>query len=236
VVRYLRGVESILRHSARVVPELALGLGHVCPERYIIAFPYREPDRRGGMNPTIVGLPRAEDGTVAEGQHKMIWHWGDAGLWPDRWQDIYLYDRSRDGLLRVEFLMKQQDATWWIGLISGHCPGDDLVHAGVFPVSDPHDYVFKVTEYSAEGPFDFWIQDAGRLLRYRWEPWTATLLWTLEETPGTLVGVEWDEASPDLTDDGLPDLVVQWNASGELVRWLYAADGEEFVPVGPVSP
>ena len=50
------------------------------------------------------------------------------------------------------------------------------------------------------------------------------------------MGVEWDEASPDLTGDGLPDLVIQWEVSGERVRWLYAAEGEGFAPVGPVSP
>jgi len=72
LVRYLRGVESILRHSARVVPEQALGLGHVCDERYIIAFPYLEPDRRGGMTFLVVALEREPDGPVREGEHKKI--------------------------------------------------------------------------------------------------------------------------------------------------------------------
>jgi hypothetical protein len=91
------------------------------------------------------------------------------------------------------------------------------------------------TRYSAQAPLDFWLQDGDQLRRYHWEPWIDTLLWTLEETPGRLVAVEWAEDAPDLTGDGLPDLVIDWEVSGETVRWVYVADGDAFVPVGPAD-
>jgi hypothetical protein len=146
-----------------------------------------------------------------------------------------------EGLLTIQFLLQEPDGPGWqVGLASAPCPGDDLRMVGIFPVSHPDDYTLLFTRYDAQAPLDFWLQDGDQLRRYNWEPWTGTLLWTLEETPGRLVAVEWGEDSPDLTGDGIPDLVIHWDASGdasgETVRWVYAADGPEFIPVGAADP
>lgn len=238
VARYLKGVESVLlQHSPRLVPERSLGVGHACDERYFIAFPYIPPDRRGGMSFMVAALEREPDGTVREGEHIRIWHLGDEGLYIDRWHRISLTDRSVKGLLTIQFLLEEPDGgAWQVGVASAPCPGDDLRMVGFFPLSHPEDYTLLFTRYDAQAPLDFWLQDGDQLRRYNWEPWTGTLLWTLEEIPGRLMAVEWGEDSPDLTGDGIPDLVIHWDVSGETVPWVYAADGPAFIPVGAADP
>ncbi|NIS82869.1 MAG: hypothetical protein GTO14_22320 [Anaerolineales bacterium] len=235
LARYLMGVESKLRHSAKVIPEMALGLVDACDARFIIAFPYREPHRRGGLNLVIVGLPRERDGAVHSGEHEILWHWGDEGLFPEQWLEIYLFDISVDGTIRIQFLMREPDGAWKTGVVSGDCPGDDLQLTGIFPLSNPDDFTLIVTRFSMKAPLDFWLQDGGQLRRYHWEPRTDILLWSTEEVPGKLIAVEWSEDSPDHSGDGMPDMILTWDVSGERIQWIYEADGLEFRFVGEID-
>jgi hypothetical protein len=190
------------------------------------------------MNLVVVSLKRNPDGTVQEGEHNKIWHIGDEGILNaegqsiDRWRQIALTDKSEEGLVRIQFLVQHPDGSpWYVGVASGLCLEDDLRMIGFFPVSHPQDYTLLFDRYNIDAPLDFWLQDGDQLRQYNWEPWTATLLWTLDDIPGRLTAVEWKENSPDLTGDGIPDLVIQWDVSGEIVRQVYTANGSEFAPV-----
>jgi hypothetical protein len=219
-----------------VVPELALGLGHVCAERYIVAFPYVEPDRRGNMTFTVIALERDPDGTVHEGEHKKIYHLGDEGLYIDRWHQIKLIDRSIGNLIRFEYLLEDPDGTaWYVGASAGVCPGDEIAMIGFFPVENPDDYVLLMTQDKPEAPVDFWLQDGERLMRYNWKPWTATLLWSHGDVPGRLMDVQWGDQLPDQSGAGVPDLVLHWDVDGKTVPWGYSADGTGFVEIGPLQ-
>ncbi|MBN2557091.1 MAG: hypothetical protein JXA97_14260 [Anaerolineales bacterium] len=234
-LHYLQGVEGILRHSARVLPEFTLGLGDVCPDRYLIAFVYVEPDARGGRTLHVDALPQDSD-VVHEGEHYIIWSIQREGLWWDRWNRIYMTDRSEPGSYQLQFLLEEPQGTGWqVGTAFGSCPGDDLQLTGLFPVANPLDFNLLYTRFKEEAPFDFWLQDGEQLHHFQWERWEETLIWTLEETPGRLVSVEWSQDSPDIDGDGTPDLVIHWDANGEEAVSTFTAGESGFLPIEAID-
>jgi len=230
---YLQGVEDILRHSARILPQHTLSLGDVCPDRYVIAFVYVEPDARGGITLHVDALPQEADGTVREGEHAIIWSIQREGLYWDRWNHIYMTDHSQPGSYQLQFLLEEpQGSGWQVGTAFGSCPGDDLRLTSLFAVHNYLDYDLIYTRYNEDAPYDFWLRDGDQLHLYRWEPWEATLLWTLEGAPGALSAVMWTEESPDVDGDGSPDLILSWQVDGEIVSHAYAEDDHGFTLVG----
>jgi hypothetical protein len=229
LARYLEGVEVLLRHSAKVLPGQAIGVDDACESRYIIAFPYLEPDRTGGMTLAVVSLERAPDGTVQEGTHTKLWNVRDEGLYPFQWKRMLLYDHSTPGRIQIEYrLQGLEDSAWYIGLVMGNCMEDQLRMTAWFPVSSP-DAVLCFTRYRSDAPLDLWLEDSGHLDHYHWEPWTGTLLRSLDLTPGRLVDVDWSEDSPDLDSDGVPDLVISWDIDGQIKQQAYAATDDGFL-------
>ena len=230
--RYLVGVESLLRHSAKVLSGQAVGVDGACESRYIIAFPYLEPDRSGGMTLAVTALERAPDGTVLEGTHTKLWNIRDEGLYPFQWKRILLFDRSEPGQIQIEYLAQGlEDLAWYIGLTMGDCSGDQLRMTAWFPVSSPS-AVLLFTRYTPDAPLDLWLNDSGRLEYYRWEPWSGTLLWTLDPAPGKLLTAEWSQDSSDLNGDDIPDLVLTWEIDGATVRLGYSRSTDGFIPLG----
>lgn len=234
--QYLEGVESILRHSARIYPDLTLGLGYVCPDRYVIAFLYEEPDARGGRTLHVDALPQDPDGTVHQGEHHIIWSIQREGLWWDRWNRIYMTDQSEPGHFRIQFLLEEPQGTGWeVGTAFGTCPGDDLQLTGLFLVENYLDFELIYTRYSEDAPYDFWLRDGDQLLHYHWRRWEETLLWTLDDAPGTLAGVQWSTDSPDIDGDGAPDLILYWNIDDDVVLYAYTAVEDGFELIGTVE-
>jgi hypothetical protein len=226
MVRYLDGVEALLSHSSKIIFGKAVSFADVCPERYIAAFTFQTSRTdRESLVVAIVGLPRREDGDVVEGEHELLWTWRQEGIEP------FVMDR-------VEWI--EQDAEWpltlrtfgifageWvIGVTSGHCPGDDLHMVGLFTLENPEDFVLEITRFDEDAPFDYWLQDGNQLTHYRWEPWEALHISTLELAPGKLIDTTWDSESPDLNADGVPDIIVRWDISGEVVEISYFEDGQ----------
>lgn len=236
VVHYLDNVEAILRHSAVVVKERAIGIADACPTRYILAFPYKEPDREGGMTLHMSRLVREADGTIIEGEHEYVWNLKGEGVDPERCKAVIIEDRSVEGFIRILFRVQSPyDSSWRIGVASGECPGDEVWLSAYFNLEHPENHALEMTQYDPVSPVDYWLQDGDQLLRYHWEPWTEELLWIMDDVPGRLLSVEWNENSPDYSGDGTPDLVITWEISGEPVAWAYAAAESGFTPLGPVE-
>ena len=234
---YLEGVESILRHSAHVLPAFTLGLGDVCPDRYLIAFVYVEPDARGGQTLHVDALPRDPDGTVHEGEHDIIWSIQREGLWWDRWNHIYMTDHSEPGSYQLQFLLEEpQGSGWQVGTAFGTCPGDDLRLTGLFPITNYLDFHLLYTRLSDDDPYLFWLQDGERLFAYRWEPWEETLIFSSETTPGSLVDATWTDDTPDVNGDGIPDLILAWDTADGRSYTAYAISDDHITPLGAVEP
>lgn len=236
VVHYLDNVEAILRHSAVVIKERAIGIADACPTRYILAFPYEEPDRAGGMTLHVTSLVREADGTIIEGEHEYVWNLKGEGVDPERCKTVIIEDRSEEGFIRILFrVQSKDDSSWRIGVASGECPGDEVWLSAYFNLEHPENFAMQMTQFDQGSPVDYWLQDGDRVLRYHWKPWTEELLWSLDDIPGRLLAVEWDEDSKDYSGDGIPDLVITWEISGEPVRWAYAATDSEFIDLGPIE-
>ena len=218
---YLENVEEILRHSAVVIKDRAVGIPDACASLYITAFPYSEPDRRGGMTLAVTGLKRRDDGSIIMGEHEYLWNLKGEGMAPERCKDVIIQDRSRPDWIQISFQVQDPyDLSWRIGVASGPCPGIDLWLAGYFFLYHPDDFQLWITQYGTDSPTDYWLRDGNQLLRYQWEPWQESLLWTLENIPGTIHELHWTDESLDVNQDGLPDLAITWNISGEM-RTLY---------------
>ncbi len=230
---FLENVEAVLRHSAVVVRDRAVGIPDACPGQYLMAFPYTEPDRRGGMTIAVTGLNRREDGSVVLGEHQFLWGLKGEGMDPERCKDIYIQDLSEPGLIRISFQVQHpDDRSWRIGVASGPCPGIELWLAAYFTLHNPDDFELLLTQYDPESRVDYWLRDGNILSRYQWEPWRETLLWKLEDAPGKLLAAEWNQSSPDRTGDGKPDLALTWQVDGEKQRWIYASAGSGFTFIG----
>ena len=121
------------------------------------------------------------------------------------------------------------ESDWYIGLVMGDCSVDQMRMTAWFPISSPS-AVLLFTRYKPDAPLDLWLDDAGRLELYHWEPWSGTLLWALHPAPGRLVAVDWNEDSPDLNGDGNPDLVITWNIDGRIEAQTYISSGDGFLP------
>ncbi|MGD8633094.1 MAG: hypothetical protein PVF85_05940, partial [Anaerolineales bacterium] len=228
-VHYLSGVEDVLRHSAAVVSERAIGIAEACPDRYILAFPYKEPYRNAQMTLEITSLVREPDGTIREGQHTPLWNLKGEGVEPETCKQIIIEDRSEPGLIRIAFRVQDpNDSSWRVGVASGKCPGDEVWLRAYFNLEHPENYSLIMTRYDEDQPMDYWLQDGDRLQRYQWEPWEGTLLWTLEDSPGRLVYVEWNADSADVNADGHPDLKIVWNIAGTNAERTYISTGTGF--------
>lgn len=226
---YLMNVEEILRHSAVVIKDRAVGIPDACPTLYITAFPYSEPDRRAGMTLAATALTRRNDGSVILGEHQYLWNLKGEGVDPERCKQVFIQDRSEPGLIRITFQVQDpDDRSWRIGVASGPCPGIELWLAGYFTLANPDDFQLWITRYSEGAPVDYWLRDGKELTRYQWEPWQETLLWTLEPVPGELSALEWNEAALDADGDGIPDLAITWEIKGSLETRYYSPVGEAF--------
>jgi hypothetical protein len=229
-------VEDILRHSAVVVKDRAIGIPEACPDRYVLAFPYKEPDRRGGMTLEITSLIRQADGTIVEGEHTPLWNLKGEGMDPERCKRIIIEDRSEPGLIRVAFRVQDpDDSSWRIGVASGECPGEEVWLRAYFLLDHPEDHNLVITQFNDEAPVDYWLQDGDQLSYYQWKPWTEQLIWSLSPIPGKLIEVDWNENSQDYSGDGVPDLHITWDINGEPTRWIYAAEQGSFISFGPIE-
>lgn len=229
---YLENVEEILRHSAVVIQDRAVGMPDVCPNQYLMAFPYSEPDRRGGMTLAVTGLSRREDGSVIMGEHQYLWNLKGEGVDPERCKEVIIQDRSEPGFIQISFQVQDpNDRTWRIGVASGPCPGIDLWLAGYFYLENPADFQLLITTYDETSATDYWLRDGEQLLRYHWEPWREELLWTLEEVPGSIHDLSWNAGSEDADQDGVPDLVITWEIAGELLKQVFSPSGTGFIPL-----
>ncbi len=227
---YLQDVEDILRHSAVVIKDRALGIPDACPDLYITAFPYSEPDRTGGQTLEITALTRRDDGSIIMGEHHYLWNLKGEGQDPERCKQIYIQDRSEPGLIRIIFQVQDPyDRSWRIGVASGFCPSVEL--AGYFYLEHPDDFQLLITKYAEGEPDDFWLRDGSQLLRYHWEPWQETLLWTMEDVPGKITELSWSEGSQDLNQDGLPELEITWEIDGSQMTRFYSPVGNGFLPL-----
>jgi len=230
---YLDNVEEILRHSAVVIKDRAVGIPDACSDMYIMAFPYSEPDRRGGMTLAVTDLKRKEDGSVILKEHEYLWNLKGEGVEPERCKEIFIQDRSEPGLIRISFQVQHpDDSSWRIGVASGPCPGIDLWLAGYFYLENPDDFELLITQFEPDSPKDYWLRDGSQLHRYQWEPWQETLLWTLEDVPGSVKNVVWSENSEDYSGDGQQDLLITWEDGGELSSWIYTQNGSGFTSFG----
>lgn len=233
---YLENVEEILRHSAVVIKDRAVGIPDACPGLYIMAFPYSEPDHRGGMTIAETGLERNEDGSIVFKEHEYLWNLKGEGVEPERCKDIYIQDRSELGFIQISFQVQHpDDRSWRIGVASGPCPGIDLWLAAYFFLENPDDFDLLISQFDPDSPKDYWLRDGSLLHRYQWEPWQETLLWTLEDVPGKLRDVAWSQDSGDLSGDGEPDLLLTWEDGGQLVSWIYSPEGSGFTLFGEYS-
>lgn len=227
---YLDDVEEILRHSAVVIQDRAVGMPDTCPTLYLMAFPYSEPDRRGGMTLAVTGLSRREDGSIIRGDHQNLWNLKGEGVDPERCKEVIIQDRSEPGFIRISFQVQDpDDRSWRIGVAAGPCPGIDLWLAGYFYLQHPDDFQLWITQYDNESKTDYWLRDGDQLLRYHWEPWQESLLWTLDGVPGTIQDLSWNEESPDANQDGVPDLSITWEISGGLATKTYSPSGTGFI-------
>jgi hypothetical protein len=233
VLPYLENVEAVLRHSAVVVKDRAVGIPNACPAMYLMAFPYTEPDRRGGQTLQVTALERLEDGTIPNRDHRKLWNLKAEGVEPERCKDIFVQDRSEPGLIRISFQVQHpDDQSWRIGVASGTCLENDLWLAAYFILENPADFELILTQYSPDSAVDYWLRDGSTLHRYNWEPWQESLLWSLENVPGNLAAVEYDQESEDLTGDSLPDLLITWQTEDQLIKWVYSPVGDGFDPIG----
>ena len=229
VLPYLDNVEEVLRHSAVVISDRAVGIPDACPTLYLMAFPYSEPDSRGGMTLQVTSLEKKSDGSVINGQHKKLWNLKAEGVDPERCKQIFIQNISEQGLIRISFQVQHpDDKSWRIGVSSGTCSEQDLWLAGYFHLKNPDDFQLIITQYNSDSAVDYWLRDGTQLLRYQWEPWQESLLWILDNIPGTINLIEWNENSPDLTGNGLPDLVIEWIINGSVNRSIYSPDGSGF--------
>lgn len=234
---YLVNVEEILRHSAVVIKERAVGIPDACPDMYIMAFPYSEPDQRGGMTIAVTDLKRKADGTIIPGEHEYLWNLKGEGADPERCKDIFIQNRSEPGLIRISFQVQDpDDRSWRIGVASGPCPGIDLWLAGYFYLRNPDDFDLLITQYDPRSPTDYWLRDGKQLHYYQWEPWQESLLWTLEEIPGDLHSVTWSQDTEDFTGDGKPDLLITWEVDSGLISQIYRREGSGFTFVRELVP
>ena len=225
---YLEDVEDILRHSAVVIKDRALGIPDACPDLYITAFPYSEPDRTGGQTLAVTALTREDDGSIILGEHRYLWNLKGEGVDPERCKQVYIQDRSEPGLIRIVFQVQDPyDSSWRIGVASGICPSLEL--AGYFYLEHPDDFQLLITTYAQGEPTDFWLRDGSQLLRYHWEPWQETLLWTINDVPGSISDLKWDNTSQDINGDGLPDLAITWNISGNQETRYYSPAANGFI-------
>jgi len=233
---YLDNVEEILRHSAVVFTERAVGIPDACPDLYIMAFPYSEPDHRGGMTIAITDLKKKEDGSITLREHEYLWNLKEEGVEPERCKDIYIQDLSEPGLIRISFQVQHpDDRSWRIGVATGPCPGIDLWLAGYFYLENPDDFELQITQYDQDSPTDYWLRDGSQLHHYQWEPWQENLLWTLESVPGSLHDVVWSKDAEDFSGDGKSDLLITWQADGELISWIYSSEGTGFTPIREIE-
>jgi len=173
----------------------------------------------------FTSLSRREDGSIIEGEHELLWTFRHEGLEPFVFDRIEWIEHDLEWPLALRFL-GIFGGEWVIGIASGHCPGDDLRLVGLFKLDNPDDFVLEITRFDEDAPFDFWLQDGDRLSHYRWEPWEALHLSTLETAPGKMVEAIWDNNSPDLTGDGIPEIIIRWDVSGEVVERCYVEDGQ----------
>jgi hypothetical protein len=214
------------------MPNLATRLT-ACPERYIIAFPYMNP--RHDYSVRVVGLPYDQAGNVTEGEYIKIWEWGDEGLGNFGLGGVTWLREVDEWPLMLYFLIQHFDGYYMTGAAYSHCPGDEMHLVGLFNIPDPDDFSMKITRFDDGALFDFWLQEGNQLRRLQYDSYEAIELWILEDVPGRLLEVEWSTSSPDRTDDGVPDLVITWDISGEVTQWLYANEGQGFRPVGELD-
>lgn len=220
---YLDNVEEILRHSAVVIKDRAVGIPDACPSLYITAFPYSEPDRRGGMTLAVTGLTRRDVGSIILGEHQNLWNLQGEGMDPERCKEVIIQNRSEPGLIRISFQVQDpDDRSWRIGVASGPCPGNDLWLSGYFYLQHPDDFQLWITQYNENSDMDYWLRDGDQLLRYQWEPWQETLLWTLNVLQDSIHDLDWNASSADVNQDGVPDLSITWESSGELETLYYS--------------
>lgn len=227
---YLDNVEEILRHSAVVIADRAVGIPDACPSLYLMAFPYSEPDRRGGMTLAVTGLTRREDSSIIMGEHQYLWNLKGEGVDPERCKEVIIQDRSEPGYIRISFQVQDpDDRTWRIGVASGPCPGIDLWLAGYFYLQHPDDFQLLITQYDDDSETDYWLRDGDQLLHYHWEPWRESLLWTLDGVENNIHELSWNAGSEDIDQDGLPDLSITWENTGELETRYYRQTETGFI-------
>jgi len=227
---YLVNVEEVLRHSAVVIKDRAVGIPDICPSMYLMAFPYSEPDRRGGMTLQVTALERDADGIVIMGEHKKLWNLKAEGVEPERCKQIYVQNISFSEMIRISFQVQHpEDESWRIGVASGTCSEKDLWLSGYFYLNNPDDFQLLITQYDQDSPLDYWLRDGDRLNLYHWEPWQETLLWTLEDLPGEILEVVWNSKSDDHTGDGNPDLLITWKTSSGTRTTVYFSSGTGFM-------
>jgi len=203
----------------------------VCPERYIAAFTFQTSRTdRHSLVVALVGLPRDADGNVIEGKHELLWTWRQEGIEPFEMNKVEWIERDAEWPLTLRILGIFA-GEWVVGVASGHCPGDDIHMVGLFKLENPDNFSLEITRFEEDAPFDYWLQDGDRLTHYRWEPWKALPISTLETVPGQLMDVIWDNSTPDLNNDGTPDIVIRWNVAGEVVERNYIEEGEVLTPI-----
>ncbi len=227
IVDYLDGAETLLSHSSTIIFDQAQSFADVCPGWYITAFPFRTSRTdRISLVIAFVSLPRQTDGMVIEGAHKLLWTWRQEGIEPFELDKVEWLSRDEKWPLTLRFLVFFA-GKWLVGITSGTCPGDDIHLVGLFGLDHPENFSLEITRFSEGDPFDFWLQDGEQLTHYRWEPWDAISISSLNHTPGKLVGVTWTDASPDLNGNGVPDVSIQWKIDDEIVERFYSEDVKE---------
>jgi hypothetical protein len=231
---YLEGAEDLsLTHGIIFQFSPSASFADACPGYYMAVAPYRTT--RGVFSFSLFRAPQSDSGEVENGQLEYLWNWLWEGIFPHEYGLIRRLDVIPGWPLMLQWVAKWPNAGWQTGMAYGECPGDDFAMIGLFDIQGPDDFELRVTRYDDQAPFDFWLQEGETLTQYHYTSFEVEPLWSLEETPGRLVEVYWDETSPDFNEDGQPDLVIEFSIEGEDTPMGYLAQDGAFVEYGPVK-
>jgi hypothetical protein len=230
----LQGVEDlILTHGIIFQFSPSASFADACPGYYMAVAPYRTT--RSVFSFVLFRAPRLPDGEIVRDELNDQWNWLWEGIFPYEYGLIRSLDVIEGWPLMLQWVARWPNAGWTTGMAYGECPGDDFAMIALFDIQDPDDFELRVSRFEDQAPFDFWLQEGTSLTRYHYADYEAESLWVLDETPGKLVAVYWDENSPDFNDDGQPDLVIVWSIEGTDTPYGYLFEEDGFSEYGVVK-
>lgn len=230
----LEGAEHlILTHGIILRFSPSASFADACPGYYLAVAPYQTTRRV--LSFVLFRASRLADGEIDLNTLNDQWNWLWEGIFPHEYGVIRSLDVIEGWDLMLQWVARWQNAGWQTGMAYDECPGDNFAMIGLFDIQDPDDFVLRVTRYDDQAPFDFWLQEGTSLTWYHYASYEPESLWVIDETPGQMVAVYWDESSPDFNDDGQPDLVIVWSVDGSDTPMGYLYQDESFTEYGLVK-